>query len=220
MLKKLCFGIGILFLIFNKTPAESFASSVEIKVGDYLFLGTYLERPILWQCVDIDENGPLMYSVRGISCKAFDVGGENTVGSHLNSYSRRSKNGSNRWADSNIRAWLNSKGKVDYPCGNVPDEYDNYYANKTFFSWEDYREYERGLRGKDKVEEGFLTGFSQSELGFIKQVEISTPLYEQEFPDMTPYTRHVSDEEKELQQKIEKFCFRKKGREGRREEMD
>ena len=33
-----------------------------IKIGDYLQMGEYYGKPILWRCVDIDENGPLMLS--------------------------------------------------------------------------------------------------------------------------------------------------------------
>ncbi len=42
----------------------------------------YYGKPILWRCVDIDENGPLMLSDKILSVKAMDAGGEGEKGSH------------------------------------------------------------------------------------------------------------------------------------------
>lgn len=196
MLKKICSVMCAFLYVLNIASVESLANSGKIEVGDYLLFGTYLDRPILWQCVDIDENGPLMYSTRAISCKSFDADGDSTEGSHANSYARRSLKGSNRWADSNIRTWLNTSGVVEYPCGNEPQQHDNYYAKKLFIDYDAVSEYREKYGWEDPLEEGFLTGFTESELEYVKTVEIKTPLYEKEFSNMKPYSRIVSDEER------------------------
>ena len=44
-----------------------------INIGDYLVMGSYYDEPILWRCVDIDENGPLMLSDKANKLKAFNI---------------------------------------------------------------------------------------------------------------------------------------------------
>lgn len=39
--------------------AKAEGTKPNIKIGDYIKLGTYENEPILWRCVDIDDNGPL-----------------------------------------------------------------------------------------------------------------------------------------------------------------
>lgn len=41
-----------------------------IQVGDYITMGTYYDAPIVWRCVAIDENGPLMLSDKILCLKA------------------------------------------------------------------------------------------------------------------------------------------------------
>jgi hypothetical protein len=41
------------------TPIKVNATAT-INIGDYVQMGKYYDEPILWRCVDIDENGPLM----------------------------------------------------------------------------------------------------------------------------------------------------------------
>ena len=62
-----------------------------ITEGDYLSAGEYNGEAILWRCVDINENGPLMLSDQILSFKAFDASGE-----HGNEV--RDLYGSNNWA--------------------------------------------------------------------------------------------------------------------------
>ena len=103
----------------------SAASSVtNIEIGDYIKMGTYYGETILWRCVDIDVNGPLVVSDRIIDFKPYDAKGSNSNGSHIRTYNNgeiRKIYGSDYWADSNIRCWLNStatKGNVKWECGN------------------------------------------------------------------------------------------------------
>ena len=127
----------------------------DIDIGDYVQMGTYYGQPILWRCVDIDENGPLMLSDKILCLKAFDAktSSNSTTGSHSRRSSRAARE-SNYWADSNIRSWLNSSasaGDVNWLCGNPPIE------SETF-----YNAYDQ--------EAGFLTNFTSKELAAIKEV--------------------------------------------------
>ena len=146
-----------------------------IDIGEYIQMGTYYGEPILWRCVDIDENGPLMLSDRIICLKPFDACGENTSGSHgrgFNSGYCRKLYGSSYWADSNIRCWLNSEadaGNVKWACGNPPDDGHVIWGN----SYAD--------------EAGFLTNFTQNEKNIIKEVTQESLLDYQEYPDMSQY---------------------------------
>lgn len=140
-------------------------TDIGITLGDYVKMGTYYGEPILWRCVDVDENGPLMLSDKILCAKSYDACGENNGSSHDREYNSgyyRRKNGSNYWGDSNIRCWLNSNdsaGNVLWSCGNIPDEMHvpyNLYNN----------------------EAGFLTNFSKQEIGVIKSVSQKTLIYE------------------------------------------
>ena len=180
MKKKFLSFIMLVLMTVTLVP-ETFAfAQTEISIGDYVQMGTYYGEPILWRCVAFDENGPLMLSDKILCLKAFDASGENISGSHGRGLyhfpdvyvSRggilrktvsdtevyfRHKFGSNYWADSNIRSWLNSMssaGEVKWDCGNPPVE-DNV--------WGFYNDYAN--------EAGFLNGFSSNELGAIKEVE-------------------------------------------------
>lgn len=133
-----------------------------VKIGDYVQMGTYYGEPIIWRCVDIDENGPLMLSDKIISVKPMDAVGENNTvtGSHSRNGSRcvgtNTSWGSGYWADSNMRSWLNSDaeaGKVEWLCGNPPDK----------------AHVDRGYNAYDQ-EAGFLTNFTQDEVGAMKEV--------------------------------------------------
>ena len=128
-------------------------SAAELKIGDYVQMGSYYDDPILWRCVDIDENGPLMLSDRILCLKPWDAPGSNVSGSH-GRYQGREQVGSNYWKDSNIRLWLNSDaaaGDIVWSCGNPPSAENvehNAYAD----------------------EAGFLHAFTALEKGVIKSV--------------------------------------------------
>ena len=107
-------------------PASAADTKINIKTGDYIRLGTYNNESVLWRCVAVDGNGPLMLSDRVIEdYMPYDArtGVNDQTGSHRRN-SWRSKYGSNHWRDSNMRSWLNSgaeTGNVDWLCGNPPD---------------------------------------------------------------------------------------------------
>ena len=136
--------------------AKAEGTKPNIKIGDYIKLGTYENEPILWRCVDIDDNGPLMLMDKVLGSMPYDA--KTSENSATRSHSRnsfRSSYGSNHWRDSNMRSWLNSDadaGKVDWLCGNPPKS--------------DYVGY--GSEYDEKA--GFLNGFSKAEIAAIKTV--------------------------------------------------
>ncbi len=143
--------------------------TAKLNIGDYVQLGTYYEDPILWRCVDIDENGPLMLSDKILCLKAFDSAGSMSLGSHCKGYHYSNEEGyyriyygSDYWADSNIRTWLNSDkspGDITWPCGNAPE------SDRIYLSYNSYDN-----------EAGFLTGFTEMEMKAIKEVTQKTIL--------------------------------------------
>ncbi len=118
-------------------------ATAEINIGDYVNLGRYNGVPVLWRCVDIDENGPLMLSDRIISIKPFDAAGNHTYldGTPQADDGYRTLWGSNLWQTSNLRSWLNSAaaaGEVVW-LGGCPPTADalltrlNAYADESGF---------------------------------------------------------------------------------------
>lgn len=150
ILLALCMAISILPMSVRA------ASKPDIKVGDYVKMGSYNNASILWRCVSIDDNGPLMLADRIIDTLAYDAktNDNSNSKSHSRSY-KRDDYGSNYWKDSNMRSWLNSTaaaGKVDWLCGNPPK--DGYVSGTGAYN--------------DKA--GFLNAFSKSEIAAMKTV--------------------------------------------------
>lgn len=140
-------------------------------MGDYFSFGTYEGNPILWRCVDVDENGVLLLSDKIITKKAFDASG--TGGSHERGINRNY--GSNYWADSNIRSWLNSDakaGEVVWLCENSPTN-NNVTSNP----------YDN--------EAGFLNGFTENEKSLIKSITQKSILHKNEYSNMSLYGTEV-----------------------------
>jgi len=141
LIAAIIFTVGGLTLTSQTTATETRT----INIGDYIIFGTYYGEPILWRCVDIDPvHGPLMLSDRIISLKQFDAAhpGDPVF--------NRSHRGSNLWATSNMRSWLNSiapAGEVVWLCGNPPTagfRNNNAYAHESgFLSDDNFTEYER-----------------------------------------------------------------------------
>ncbi len=152
----LCFCMILSALSIPVTEtAKAAEKATEIHIGDYIQMGTYDEKPILWRCVDVDEIGPLMLSDQVLATMAYDA--KTSENSATRSHSRNLKRGtygSNQWRDSNMRSWLNSKaeaGKVEWLCGNPP---------------------KRGFVGENPYDQvaGFLNGFQEGEIAAIKTV--------------------------------------------------
>lgn len=164
-----------------------------IKVGDYVQMGTYMGKPIIWRCVSFekilgyDKDGnpimdatntsteykegylPLMFSDKILCFKAFDASGDDTSGSHGwgKHPEDRKENGSNYWGDSNIRCWLNSNNEnVVWACGNSP----SLDKIRTVYKCDEYVN-----------ESGFLTNFSLEELNGIQTVNQKQLLSDEEY---------------------------------------
>lgn len=155
MKKRLVSLMVVLTMLCAFVPSLPAGAAANIKIGDYIQMGKYYGEPILWRCVDIDENGPLILSDKIICLKPFDAeaSADSATGSHSRKNSRSSY-GSNYWADSNMRSWLNSTANassVNWLCGNPP------IADKVYYNA--YAD-----------EAGFLTHFSQGEINAMKAV--------------------------------------------------
>lgn len=131
----------------------------DIQVGEYLQMGEYDGKPIVWRCVDVDDNGPLMLADKAICRKQVDAGNALYAASHAN---RSPYDASNYWGDSDMRTWLNS----DEPAGFV-----EWHAN----SWPPYSQ-----------EAGFLTNFTSEEMRSVKAVTQKSILSRYDFDGYAP----------------------------------
>ena len=77
-------------------------ADITLRKGNYITLGSYMGRPIVWRCVGEDENGLLLIS-RDILC--------------FKSYGFAS----GRWDKSFLREWLNSADASVAWSGPAPD---------------------------------------------------------------------------------------------------
>ncbi len=144
----------------------------QVKSGDYISLGKYNGKDVVWRCVSIDEKGPLMLADNVIDTLPYDAmtSENNRSKSHSRNY-KRDTYGSNYWKDSNMRSWLNSTadaGKVKWLCGNPPKA-----------------DYVDGNAYDQKA--GFLNDFSKAEIAAMKTVTqrslVSHPEYKHGFYD-------------------------------------
>ena len=148
---------AVLTLCLLPLPVEAAGAEAGVQLGDYIQLGRYEGEPILWRCVSVDENGPLMLSDR-VLCDSMPYDARTSENSDSGSHRRssyRSKYGSNHWRDSDMRSWLNSDadaGQVEWLCGNPPK--DGYIMGGGAYD------------GKA----GFLNGFTADEAAAIKTV--------------------------------------------------
>jgi len=125
----------------------------ELKVGDYVIYGHYQHEPIIWQVINIDDQGnPLLFSESAISYKAFDASelkDEGTDELAINTY--RSEYGNNLWSVSNLREWLNSDAIIVAYSTAIPSK--------------------EGVSNGDNaydIEKGFLSNFTDDEnLGIL-----------------------------------------------------
>lgn len=147
-----------LFLFITNTCSGFAYTVLEIEeniLGAYFQLGRYNDEPIVWRCMDIDdENGALLLSDKILCYKAYNAGTDSE------SMFDHNELGTDIWENSTIRTWLNAKekgGNITWVKGNVPDE--NHVSNGEKLAY-------------DK-EDGFLSSsnFSESELSVIKTVD-------------------------------------------------
>jgi len=172
--KKLNKILSIVICIVMLASVVPVSASAGINTGDYIQLGTYNNTPVIWRCIGVDKKGPLMIADEILTLKAFDASGDVNSGSHSRGETGyRNIAGSNYWADSNIRTWLNSEdaeGNIVWTCGNAPvtDEVTRFQNN-----------YEN--------EAGFLSDFTADEKKLIKAVTQKCIIDAKEYEDMTSY---------------------------------
>ena len=161
MKKLICFFIAVLLSLTQTDAQENVTDITSLQIGDYIQLGKYYEKPIIWRCADIDENGILILSDKALCRKPFDAASRRIPDlppEFISSHNRYERDYTNCWKDSTIRSWLNSSapaGEVTWLCGyppahKEPSVYFNAYAD----------------------EKGFLANgnFTQSERNVIKEV--------------------------------------------------
>ena len=147
-------------------------TTTQVELGQYISLGKYNGKDIVWRCVSMDDKGSLMLADNIIDTLPYDAktNDNNRSKSHSRNYKRDTYD-SNYWKDSNMRSWLNSTavaGEVKWLCGNPPRE-DSVNGNA----------YDQKA--------GFLHDFSKAEIAAIKNVTqrsiVSHPEYNLGFHD-------------------------------------
>ncbi|WP_162862617.1 DUF6273 domain-containing protein [Acetivibrio cellulolyticus] len=158
----ICIALSVISIALTLPQESTVQTESIISIGSYLQMGSYNNEPILWRCVDIDSNGPLMLADKILCLKPFDAAGSHKyldgTAQGDDVYNYRNSLGSNLWETSNLRAWLNSTAST----GNIIwiDECPPTEA----YVWNGYNDYAN--------EKGFLTddNFSTNERNFIKSV--------------------------------------------------
>ena len=131
------------------------------QIGDYILLGKYYDEPILWRCIDIDQNGPLMLSDKIIAYKSFS--------STVNHFGY--------WNKSHVRTWLNSSESAD----NI--DYGLIYDEAYFHGLPDYLGEDGFLSDKN------FSQTERSVLKEVSQPLIAVKTFEREpTQNSTPYT--------------------------------
>ncbi|MEN8906194.1 MAG: protein kinase [Clostridiales bacterium] len=143
--------------LFKSNETEAFDNTKintdKIKLGDFIELGQYHNKPLLWKCSDLNSKGILLVSEYIVCLKAFDSAKKNKDTSNNKNIALY---GSNNWHSSTIRAWLNSRSsKVDF-SSNPPD---------TISVWNGYNPYDK--------EPGFLTNFNDKDISIIRETKIN-----------------------------------------------
>ena len=155
----------------NSLSADE-SKTTQIELGQYISLGKYNGKDVIWRCVSVDDKGSLMLADKVIDTLPYDAktNDNNRSKSHSRNY-KRDTYGSNYWKDSNMRSWLNSTaaaGEVKWLCGNQPRA-----------------GYVKGNAYDQKA--GFLNDFSKAEIAAMKNMTqrslVSHPEYNLGFHD-------------------------------------
>ncbi|MDD3267840.1 MAG: stalk domain-containing protein [Syntrophomonadaceae bacterium] len=163
-LKRVLVWAMLLAFINLVIPAGTMAQSVKtgnLETGTYVQLGSYKGKPILWQVINNDQQGTVLFAQKILAFKSFDAKGDAAEGRD-SKYNTRVNEGSNYWAKSNLREWLNSAdAKVAY-SHQKPDS-----QNTLDFGTEDL---------SYDSEPGFLSNFTDAERSAIQAVKHKTML--------------------------------------------
>lgn len=97
------FGFILMIIVFC-IPIS--VEATNYRVGDKIEFGQKNGQVLIWDVIHVDSDGnPLLFSNEILDWKAFDSTDQETG-------DERRETGSNRWADSSIRQWLNSSEQV------------------------------------------------------------------------------------------------------------
>ena len=129
--------------------------SSNFTIGDYIKFGRYLNQDILWQVIAIENGNPVLFSNKILTLKAFSSSGDENNPCGPRADTRRNNRGSNFWATSTLRHWLNSSSNE----GNVFTDYP-YNPPKDKYLREGHNPYEK--------EAGFLSEFTPDEKKLIQ----------------------------------------------------
>lgn len=124
-------------------------AQVTLRRGDMVVFGACQGEPILWQVLRMEGGRPLLWSSRILCFKAFDAAGTDAAfhrGADL------AAQGSNGWADSTLRQWLNS-AEQSVPWSHCPPD-----ARNVLDGMNPYAE-----------EPGFLAGFQAAERALLAE---------------------------------------------------
>ena len=83
--------------IFIQTANEETKETGTLKIGQYIYLGSYKNEPLKWVVLNKDENGYLLWCDNTVEYMEFDYSDETNSD---NIY------GSNNWIESDVRRWL------------------------------------------------------------------------------------------------------------------
>jgi len=83
--------------IFIQTANEEIKETGTLKIGQYIYLGSYKNEPLKWVVLNKDENGYLLWCDNTVEYMEFDYSDETNSD---NIY------GSNNWIESDVRRWL------------------------------------------------------------------------------------------------------------------
>lgn len=125
------------------------ARNITLQANDYVLFGSYQGEPILWQVLRIQEGKPLLWSSRILCFKAFDAAGEDAA---LHRGADFAAQGSNRWADSSLRQWLNCV-EQEVPWSHCPPAAQNVLDGLNPYA----------------DEPGFLAGFTAQECSLLAE---------------------------------------------------
>lgn len=125
------------------------ARNITLQANDYVLFGSYQGEPILWQVLRIQEGKPLLWSSRILCFKAFDAAGEDAA---LHRGADFAAQGSNSWADSSLRQWLNC-AEQEVPWSHCPPAAQNVLDGLNPYA----------------DEPGFLAGFTAQECSLLAE---------------------------------------------------
>lgn len=123
-------------------PATYANTTAKLSVGDYIQFGTYNNQPILWRIIHWENNrDPILLADRILTLKALDG-----AGAYHNADPFRKSYGSNNYAQSNLRQWLNSSSNTVNWTQNSPEtEYNPYNNERGFLAPGNFTDSERNL---------------------------------------------------------------------------